>query len=221
MGPLVMGLQNKLRQLQMEALHVAALMDRPEDLAALELRERIGSGGFGTVYRGCYRGAEVAVKLVLERQGDKEALRDAVELAVISTLSHPNILQVLTYFTDVVVGSGAAAVPTSPAAAIPEDRQAIMAAAGVPLVQGPPRGGPDVRLLPSSTPPDDQQPGAEQLPHALAICMEFCDRGSLVDGIQQVRVARRGRRAGGLGGGRPCRAGRTRWRPGCWSLAAG
>jgi hypothetical protein len=93
MGPLVMGLQNKLRTLQMEAYH-AATIDRPEDLAAVELKERIGSGGYGTVYRGCYSGTEVAVKLVMERAGDKEALRDAVELAVISTLSHPNILQV-------------------------------------------------------------------------------------------------------------------------------
>jgi hypothetical protein len=98
--------------------------------------------------------------------------------------------QVLTYFADVVVVSAAADASrlAPPAAPIPEDRAAIMAAAGVPLVQGPPRGGPDVRLLPSSAAPEEQPAGGEQLPHALAICMEFCDRGSLADAIQQARA---------------------------------
>lgn len=67
---------------------------RLHDLAAVKLQQQIGSGGFGAVCRGTFNGIDVAVKLVPERVGDKEAMRDALELAVLSTISHPNILQV-------------------------------------------------------------------------------------------------------------------------------
>jgi hypothetical protein len=40
-------------------------------------------------------GMQVAVKIIHERNGNEvEVFRNAVELAVLSTLSHPNIVQV-------------------------------------------------------------------------------------------------------------------------------
>lgn len=51
-------------------------------------------GGFGMVYKGTYKGAAAAVKVMYARQHERQAMKDALEMAVLSTISHPNIIQV-------------------------------------------------------------------------------------------------------------------------------
>lgn len=73
-------------------------VSRHEDLGGLQVLELIGSGGFSQVYRGLLNGLDVAVK-VIPCQRDEDGLQplvvqQAVEVAVLSMVSHPNILQV-------------------------------------------------------------------------------------------------------------------------------
>ena len=61
-----------------------------DDIQILKL---VGTGGFGSVYLGRYQESEVAIKVIPERS--KASVFDlATELAVMSTLSHPSIVQV-------------------------------------------------------------------------------------------------------------------------------
>ncbi|CAL0326762.1 unnamed protein product [Lupinus luteus] len=59
----------------------------------LVLKERIGSGSFGTVHRAEWNGSEVAVKILMEQdfyaERSKEFLR---EVAIMKLLRHPNIV---------------------------------------------------------------------------------------------------------------------------------
>ncbi|KAG2427307.1 hypothetical protein HXX76_012502 [Chlamydomonas incerta] len=104
MSALISGVQDRVQQAQRMSVSYNSMFSRPDDLRSIAMMEKIGSGGFGTVYLGMYQGTEVAVKVILERELEgTEVLRNAVELAVLSTVSHPNIVQVLTFFTDVTV----------------------------------------------------------------------------------------------------------------------
>ncbi|KXZ43220.1 hypothetical protein GPECTOR_97g758 [Gonium pectorale] len=100
---LISGVQDRVQQAQRMSVSYNTMFNRPDDLRSIVMLEKLGSGGFGTVYLGMYQSAEVAVKVIMERDCETEVLRNAVELAVLSTLSHPNIVQVLTFFTDVTV----------------------------------------------------------------------------------------------------------------------
>lgn len=48
----------------------------------------------------------MAIKVVPQRMDHSDSVREAVELAVMSTVSHPNILGVQNFWTDVSVTSG-------------------------------------------------------------------------------------------------------------------
>lgn len=59
----------------------------------VQISKLVGTGGFGSVYLGRYQESEVAIKVIPERS--KATVFDlATELAVMSTLSHPSIVQV-------------------------------------------------------------------------------------------------------------------------------
>ncbi len=78
----------------------------------LVLSELIGAGGFGSVWRGSWKNITAAIKVMYERGTEQEAMMDAVEMAVLSTVSHPNIIQVYTCLTDMVeVGGSPGACP--------------------------------------------------------------------------------------------------------------
>eukprot|EP00892_Ulva_mutabilis_P012777 jgi/Ulvmu1/9872/UM057_0026.1 len=67
----------------------------------LRVHALIGRGGFGTVYRGEWRGLQVAIKTVMLQRGACEAdvARVASEAAIAASLVHPNI--VATYSHDI------------------------------------------------------------------------------------------------------------------------
>ncbi|GFH14155.1 predicted protein [Haematococcus lacustris] len=103
-GALISGLQGKVQEAQRHQLQARAETLHQDELGNISISAKIGAGGFGACYRGLYQGTEAAIKVVHDRHGSAtEVFRNAVELAVLSTLSHPNIVQVLTYFTDVGV----------------------------------------------------------------------------------------------------------------------
>ncbi|KAI9086234.1 hypothetical protein K1719_028514 [Acacia pycnantha] len=59
----------------------------------LVLKERIGSGSFGTVHRAEWNGSEVAVKILMEQDFHAERVKEFLrEVAIMKRLRHPNIV---------------------------------------------------------------------------------------------------------------------------------
>ncbi len=46
------------------------------------------------MYKGSWKGSIAAVKVMYARQHERQAMKDALEMAVLTTVSHPNIIQV-------------------------------------------------------------------------------------------------------------------------------
>ncbi|KXZ46880.1 hypothetical protein GPECTOR_39g374 [Gonium pectorale] len=74
-------------------------------LEDLEVYDELGRGGYGTVYRAIYKGQLAAVKVVCDRDCDNGSLNGALELALLTSISHPNIIQIHTYYADVPLNS--------------------------------------------------------------------------------------------------------------------
>ncbi|GLI71056.1 hypothetical protein VaNZ11_015972 [Volvox africanus] len=70
----------------------------------------LGSGGFGVVYKGEWRGLPVAIKVVLLQDGDSAIRRERLvrEVALSATLSHPNIVPTYHYAIQPVTATGSA-----------------------------------------------------------------------------------------------------------------
>jgi serine/threonine protein kinase len=65
------------------------------DVRDVEIGKRIGAGGFAEVFKGRYRGTEVAVKRLLQKPGaagDKALADFKAEVAMMTGLRHPNIV---------------------------------------------------------------------------------------------------------------------------------
>src|SRR5262249_34953433 len=63
------------------------------DISQLELKERIGLGSFGEVYRGFYRGTEVAVKRLRETKLTDRLLQEFIqETQILCELRHPHVV---------------------------------------------------------------------------------------------------------------------------------
>jgi hypothetical protein len=69
----------------------------------LTLNGLIGKGGFGMVYKSTWKGVVAAVKVMYSRKHERQIMKDALEMAVLTSVSHPNIVQVYTCILDVVV----------------------------------------------------------------------------------------------------------------------
>ncbi|GBF87615.1 hypothetical protein Rsub_00326 [Raphidocelis subcapitata] len=80
----------------------ASACDARRTMDGLVLEEPLGRGGYGVCYRGHFRGATVAVKVLYARAQQREAMKDAVEMAVLSHIRHPGIVSVYSCFTDCV-----------------------------------------------------------------------------------------------------------------------
>jgi len=159
MSALIGGVQDRVQEMQRQ--HVQQVVfNRPDELRNIDILHKIGSGGFGTVYLGSYQGSEVAVKVIQEHAGgEAEVLRNAVELAVMSTLSHPNICQVMTFFTDVLVSMPSYGSLMKP-------------------------GTPPIYLEPLSLEEAGAGRDSARQRRALVIVMEYCDGGSLSGAIK-------------------------------------
>ncbi|WOG91140.1 hypothetical protein DCAR_0310388 [Daucus carota subsp. sativus] len=59
----------------------------------LDLKEKIGSGSFGTVHRADWNGSDVAVKILMEQDFHAERFKEFLrEVAIMRRLRHPNIV---------------------------------------------------------------------------------------------------------------------------------
>ena len=69
----------------------------PIDPAEVEIGTQLGGGGFAVVYRGTYRGTDVAVKMIVDPHATPEQLDDFMaELTTMSTVSgHRNIVRLI------------------------------------------------------------------------------------------------------------------------------
>jgi len=79
-------------------LSVGQLSASPELMVA----EILGRGGFGVVMKGRWHRVPVAAKVMPSRVNERQAMQDAVEMAVLSSIQHPNVVSVYSCLTDMV-----------------------------------------------------------------------------------------------------------------------
>jgi len=100
-GALVTGLTEKLNQKR-----IKSSMDFAgnNSLGDLQVTNLLGEGGFAKVFRGLWRGLVVGIKVVCDDgKNEKMVMKNAHEIAILGSLSHPNIVQAYTCLTDVLV----------------------------------------------------------------------------------------------------------------------
>ncbi|GLC37086.1 hypothetical protein PLESTB_001393200 [Pleodorina starrii] len=172
LGMMVSSIRSSLNQVlsQRAALEAEGLQD---DVNGVELLKQIGQGGQGVVFCGTLHGLEVAIKVVGTEEGADEVYdiddegqmiklkrvlkRDATELAVTTSISHPNIVQVFSYFMDVMVVEYVGQ----------PDRFKLL-----PKAKGP-----------SMSDAAGDNCGVTG-PSNMIICMEYCDAGSLKHAVK-------------------------------------
>lgn len=120
---------------------------------------RLGGEGGMEVHTGLFRGAHAAVK-VMPMSSESEAMRHVVEMAVLSSIAHPNIVQAFACLVDMAreedggAPSGAAACSAQPPAAMLRFRAADLEEA---RCNGP----------------------------CSVVVMELCDQGTLAGALEQ------------------------------------
>ncbi|KIZ00957.1 Serine/threonine-protein kinase ppk16 [Monoraphidium neglectum] len=158
-GALVTGITEKLNQRRLEA----AMQDTEGgDLRDLQLTAQIGEGGFARVFRGLWRGQVVAVKVVASGGpgNERSVMKNAHEIAILSALSHPNILQAYTCLTDMRVRDVIASCVRHPSEAARAELEACLTAGG------------------------SNSCGAEQDANCHIEVVEYCDLGNLTHAIR-------------------------------------
>ncbi|GAM28475.1 hypothetical protein SAMD00019534_116510 [Acytostelium subglobosum LB1] len=74
-------------------LHLESVLSTQIDFEEIVFYDNIGEGGFGVVYRGVWRGQEVAVKMLKTKNLSKELLEEVNrEVDLMNKLRHPNIV---------------------------------------------------------------------------------------------------------------------------------
>ena len=64
-------------------------------LGDLQITNLLGEGGFAKVFRGLWRSLVVGIKVVCDDgKNEKMVMKNAHEIAILSAISHPNIVQV-------------------------------------------------------------------------------------------------------------------------------
>ncbi|KAJ3436446.1 serine/threonine-protein kinase -related [Anaeramoeba flamelloides] len=92
---------HELQELENQLKNSNGLQDPKKELFLVDPEEfifgkLIGKGGFGRVFRGTWKGKEVAIKIILKELINKENLKAfRKEIYLLSTLKHQNIIQFL------------------------------------------------------------------------------------------------------------------------------
>ncbi|KAG2448079.1 hypothetical protein HYH02_007104 [Chlamydomonas schloesseri] len=199
LAPIISIMHERLKAAQAVQITNGRSVNRQSDLESLKLLQEVGKGGYGTVYRGTYHGSEVAVKVIHEatitaaaaaksgKPGSaaseaavalhKQNLHDAIELVASVSISHPNIVQVLTFFMDCRLH-----LPSPQHA---NEMDSLMDTADDPAAAAGGGGGPMPRLMHMPSLLESPAPGQESISGAssMALVMEYCDAGSLCEAI--------------------------------------
>eukprot|EP00775_Hariotina_reticulata_P006073 gene6073-6312_t len=136
----------------------------------LQLQAVLGQGGFGTVYSGQWKGSLSAIKLMYVPQQQRKIMKNAMEMAVMESLRHPNVVRVYAVLTDMLEvagpsysrGAPSSGGPSPPGAAGPVSPNVIRTVAPSLLKYRPVQ------------PEDD-----ENVITCNIVIMEYCDRGNL------------------------------------------
>ncbi|WIA40005.1 hypothetical protein OEZ86_013431 [Tetradesmus obliquus] len=68
----------------------------------LELHRLIGRGGFGSVFSGNWKGSAAAIKVMYVQMHERQLMKNAMEMAVLTTIRHLNVVRVYAVYTDMV-----------------------------------------------------------------------------------------------------------------------
>ncbi|GFR47096.1 hypothetical protein Agub_g8666 [Astrephomene gubernaculifera] len=145
----------------------------------VKLHEMLGEGTFGKVYRGVWRGTDVAVKtMVLPANmsgAEKREKMAIMEAAISSSLAHPNIVQTYTYFIKTVREEAAAEEEAPPAPAA-----GILVGAGSSSTSASALG----HTFDEPAANKSASPSAQAVHgYEVRLVLEFCDRGCLRDAL--------------------------------------
>eukprot|EP00879_Flechtneria_rotunda_P010551 GHRR01011031.1.p1 GENE.GHRR01011031.1~~GHRR01011031.1.p1 ORF type:complete len:686 (+),score=203.86 GHRR01011031.1:176-2233(+) len=77
-----------------------------EYVKELQLHKLLGKGGFGSVFAGTWKGSSAAIKVMYVQQHERQLMKNAMEMAVLTTIRHPNIVRVYACLTDMVEEGG-------------------------------------------------------------------------------------------------------------------
>ncbi|KAF6260015.1 kinase-like domain-containing protein [Scenedesmus sp. NREL 46B-D3] len=77
----------------------------------LQLHRLLGRGGFGSVFSGNWKGSAAAIKVMYVQMHERQLMKNAMEMAVLNTIRHPNVVRVYAVYTDMVEEAVPGALP--------------------------------------------------------------------------------------------------------------